>query len=153
MRSLLARAHRDNSWEYFIQVKIRSTPSTPLLEPCIDIVSSYEDSRTVISDNYPGFQSLLNEFIFAYWSFIVIKLNILEKSMLIVKKRERHGRMWQRAYRVNLQGNRTTLLLIKLSFHCFIYLSIYSFIYLYIYLSIYLLTYFFCTKKPYKLKV
>ena len=53
-----------------------------------------------------------------------------------VCQRERHGRMWQRAYRVNLQRDRTTLL-IKLSFHCFIYLSKYLLIYLFIYLFIY----------------
>ena len=52
------------------------------------------------------------------------------------EKRERHGRMWQRAYRVNLQRDRTTLLLIKLSFHCFIYLFIYIFTYLFIHLLI-----------------
>jgi len=63
------------------------------------------------------------------------------KNFLGTNERERHGRMWQRAYRVNLQRDRTTLLLIKLSFHCFIYLFIYSFIYLLIYLFIYLFLY------------
>ena len=44
-------------------------------------------------------------------------------------KRERHGRMWQCVYRVNLQRYMTTLLLIKLSFYCIIYLLIHLFIY------------------------
>ena len=67
-------------------MKIKLTPSRPLSEPFMNIFSNV-DSTTVISNNYLGFQSLLDESIFAYWSFIVIKLNILEKSMLIVKKK------------------------------------------------------------------
>ena len=74
----------------------------------------------------------------------IIKIHdnyLLLLLVLCSRKKERQGRMWQLAYRVILQRNRKTLLLIKLSFHCFIYLFIYSFIYLLIYLFIYLFLY------------
>ena len=71
--------------------------------------------------------------------FVKMEQIFLEYPLYL--QQERHGRMWQRAYRINLQRDRTTLLLIKLSFHCFIYLFIYSFIYLLIYLFIYLFLY------------
>ena len=76
-------------------------------------------------------------FIFFYLKYIVFY------AFPFAYKRERHGRMWQRAYRVNLQRDRTTLLLIKLSFHCIIYSFIYLFVQLFINFFISLFLYFF----------
>ena len=102
----------------------------------IKIVTKHKKNGVTVTNKItmwlPSLSRLLSSVSFLGHSFVFWHLIVRPCIM----KRERQSRMWQRAYRVNLQRDRTTLL-IKLSFHRFIYLFSYLLMYLFIYLFIY----------------